>query len=259
MHMHTRRDDSHPPARAVSTHTIGSSAMNDQQYMTSSLKRLSNPQGVLTLLGLVTGVAAIFLSFGVTADVNNTPYRIRAWIVEALPPDQRWFASTFLFAPLYFLAAPISTGYLGWLLTGRLPPWAWFAAYALAVLAVAALISPMLLVFGADFISLALGDVASGVHGMLTIFCASALVLGAWLVLRNQQRGVSHSLNALIAMQVVYVVWAFSLSADVITGREGIVPEWGAWFVLLTAALYLAQMIIGSFYGTGRLCVSDHQ
>lgn len=219
---------------------------------TPPVKRLISIQGVLAALGLLSGIAAIFLSFGVVAADLHSQETLRDWLFRkalALDQPERSLA-TLLLAPLYFLAAPISAGYLQWLLAGRLAPWAWCTAYALAVFAAARQLlwtwQVFSLLFAALFVPAAL------LEAMVVIFCALPFLgLGMWLVMRNRRAGVPDGLNALVALQVVYVVWAFSLLVDVIFAREGVIP-WGAWFGLLTATLYLGQIFLGSFCGKDR-------
>ncbi len=54
------------------------------------------------------------------------------------------------------------------------------------------------------------------------------------MVMRNRRVGLPHALNALTALQVVYVAVALALLVIVISAGRGVVPESGAWFALLT-------------------------
>jgi hypothetical protein len=209
---------------------------------TFPVKRLITAQGVLTLLGLVTGVAAIFLPVG---SINAKPYFYTDISVPVLLGYLVDLGSDNL-VPLFLLvglpdfvlllAVPISIGYFRWLLTGGLAPWAWRSGYALAALAGLVVLSLGSLVFlleGVDLVT------ELGVAAMVLV----PLGVGAWWVIRNRRGGLPHALNALVALQIVYVADAALLLLVFLVED---VEYLGAWFALLTGILYVAQIVLGS-------------
>ncbi len=97
------------------------------------------------ILGLWTGIAAIFLPFSVVITKVGPVSELRVLVILAeLANGSGLTLEQFLWvAPVLplLLPVPISAGYLRWLLTGGLAPWAWRTGYALAVLAGVALLS----------------------------------------------------------------------------------------------------------------------
>ena len=220
----------------------------------SPVKRLITPQGVLTVLGLVTGTAVIFFPVGILfVGYRGWAIGVLATVVDLANAaldgpvfDREDLVRALQAAPL-LLAIPISAGYLRWLLAGGLAPWAWRTGYALAVLAGLSVLSwigwsvlPDLNRFPTEE-AVILGVAA---------FCAlAALGLGVWLVMRNRRVGLSHALNALIALQVVYVAYAPALLVLFRPRGSGMIAiGWGigAWFALLTVVVYVAQIVLGS-------------
>lgn len=212
--------------------------------MASRVKPLISLQGLLTALALVTGIAALFLP--ITA-IDAKPFLYIE--VSVLPlllgclmdGDCEGLAvSVFLGAPelLLVLTVPISLGYFRWLLRGGLAPWAWRGAYALTALSVLMLLSwigYLMFVLEAD-LSAKLGIAA------LTLV---PLGVGTWVVVQNQRGGLPHTLNALIALQVVYVAVGLPPLLSSIATAE-INKYIGVWFVLLTVVVYVVQMVLGS-------------
>lgn len=215
---------------------------------TPPVKRLFSVQGVLTLLGLVTGIAAIILPFAVQVPrgglIGILP--ILATLADDFGPrhfDVDTFGSVLLFAPL-LLAVPISVGYLRWLVTGGLAPWAWRTAYALAALVVAWVL-PILgwWVFLDERQLSEIRNVAAALYALVS------LGVGVWLVMRNRRVSVPHTLNALIALQAVYVVNTGMLIVIFIPQElPGFYFGWhiGALPALLTVVVYVVQMVLGS-------------
>jgi hypothetical protein len=79
---------------------------------------------------------------------------------------------------------------------------------------------------------------------------------GVLLWVRNRRKGIPKALNAITAMQIVYIadaVWALALvflpSAPPKPGefQLSLKPQIGAYFVLLTALVYLTQICAVSF------------
>jgi len=199
------------------------------------VRRLRVPQGVLTILGSVTGIAAICLPFAL---VCPKPICVAIGIV-ALFFDQFETWVLFLLAP-FLLPIAISVGYLRWLLTGELASWAWRTGYALAVLmGVAAVLG-----FG----SLALSEFdlfdTPTVAGTLSLLVS--LSLGSWLVMRNRRVDIPQALNALMALQVVYAAGTLPLLLSLMTDEPDEVLVLGGWLALFTVVVYVVQMVLGS-------------
>jgi hypothetical protein len=223
----------------------------------SRVKPLITFQGVLTILGLITGVAAILLPVGV-AGPKGDDIGVLAGPAD-LARDYQNYQRYGLYLPdllghaaifLLVLAVPISAGYLKLLATGRLAPWVWRTGYALAVLAAAVLLAwsgqGVFDMFARPrTINVAI-DLSAYVCGF------TALALGAWLVVRNRRVGVPHALNALIALQAVYVAFALAaliaLQPQVVPVVYVFIATWniGAPFALLTILTYVVQMVLVS-------------
>ncbi len=216
----------------------------------SPVKRLITPQGVLTLLGGVTGIAAILLPFAIACPIKAPVPCYELRILDAFTGSIGGLVQAFgrfLWAPL-LLPVPICAAYLRWLLKGRLASWVWRTGYALAVLAGVTLLAGS----GVYVLSDYSGALDLELPGTLCGFVA--LSIGTWGVMRNRRVGVSHALNAFIALQVVYVAGALTLLVPMLTAialdrllaGEAVVPVWGALFILLTVVVYVVQMLLGS-------------
>ncbi len=234
----------------MATATIGGTA--------SPIKHLISVQGVLTLLGFVTGVAAIVLPFGFIVHFPGKDYDVGvlpslAKLVRGSELELEYLLWLVAHTPLLLLllGVPIAAAYLLWLLTGGLAPWAWRTGYALAVLASVTLLAGFGLLVYAEFQddgTLQLQSVVAALCGLI------ALALGAWLVRRNRRAGLPHTLNALIAVQAVYVADALILLVAFIPRNieedkgSFSIAGWriGALFVFLTLVIYVVQMALGS-------------
>jgi hypothetical protein len=172
-----------------------------------------------TLIGVVVGTGAIFLSF--TFDTS--------------PADVLFFGSEVEFWPIaspFLLAIPISVASLRWLLAGRLSRLEWTTAYALGlVLAGATLFFLGLLLVD--------GPRLSAQEWLLTLSPLGILGAGVGIVSTNWRAGIPHALNGILAMQVAYL-------ANTSLCLIGFFPGWeiGAYFALVTALLYLAQIVV---------------
>lgn len=209
---------------------------------TAPRKRLITSLGVLTVLGLVTGIAAIFLPFASVYYPHDDQIGLLPFLAELADGkglDLEQFFQALLFAPL-LLAVPISAGYVGWLITGGLAPWAWRTGYILAVLAGITLLSSF---GGLGFLLDAALDVESVVFAL---FLLALLALAAWLVVRNLRVGLPHALNALIALQALYIGCALPLIVLFFPSGGFVIIVWdiGALFALLTVMIYVAQMVL---------------
>jgi hypothetical protein len=219
--------------------------------MVSSVKRLISVQAVLTALGLVTGIAVIFLPFGsiflkpfVVWEIGVTDSLAEVAAIR-YESSLEFFLGLLMFMPPLvplLLAVPISAGYLRWLTTGGLAPWAWRTDYTLAVLTGAAVVSWFgWIVF--------LGMLSYAKQALAPICILASLGLGGWVVMRNRRAGLPHALNALIALQVVYVADALGLLVIFIPDSKlGDSIRWriGALFALLTVVVYVVQIVLGS-------------
>lgn len=191
------------------------------------MKRLMTAQGVLTLLGLVTGLTGIFVPFGVGPFLE-----LRVLDAFTVPFD----LDSLAVAPLVFPVL-ICAIYLQWLIKGRLAAWVWRTGYALAVLGGVGL----LLWFG-----FVVFQVFFDYWGLGLALCGfTALGAGAWWVRRNRRVGIPHALSALIALQVVYVASGLVIGL-LVTGSGIPDPSWGALFIFLTGVVYVVQMVLGS-------------
>jgi hypothetical protein len=214
------------------------------------MKRLISIQGVLTVLGLVTGIAAIILPFGIVFAYPKVDelgiLRSLAELADYFGPryfDVDMFLLVLAFAPL-LLAVPISVGYLRWLVTGGLAPWAWRTAYAVAALVGAW----VLFIIGWGVFSgwFELSEIR---NAAATLYALVSLGVGVWLVMRNRRLSIPHTRNALIALQAVYVVNTVMLLVIFIPQRGfPVAMGWniGALPALLTVVVYVVQMVLGS-------------
>ena len=136
-----------------------------------------------------------------------------------------------LVASPFVLTIPIIAASVQGLLPGRRSRPGWITAYALALAMAGVTLSVLVLVF---FDRLEWDLI---VFSPLTI-----LALGVGWIIRNWRRGLPHALNAVIAMQVVYIangVLCLALFID-----EG--WQSGAYMTLVTVVVYLADIALVS-------------
>lgn len=196
----------------------------------------------LCLVAISTiGIASIFLPFTRSVAPFDVLMLNEPRILAGQLPNQHDVLLILLTSP-FWLAIPITFASLKRLLAGRLSRVAWFTSYTLA------------LIMG----SATLGFVGLGLSGKtlptdwslekyLAVFSpqehivllpVAILILGAGWVIRNRRRQLLlHSLNAVIAMQVVYIangVLCLALFQD----------DWksGAYVTLATVVVYLAHI-----------------
>ncbi len=196
----------------------------------------------LCLVALTTiGIASIFLPFTRSVAPFDVIVLNEPGVLAGQLPNRHDVLLILLTSP-FWLAIPITLASLKRLLAGRLSRVAWFTSYTLA------------LIMG----SATLGFVGLGLSGKtlpkdwslekyLAVFSpqehivllpVTILILGAGWVIRNRRRQLLlHSLNAVIAMQVVYIangVLCLALFQD----------DWksGAYVTLATVVVYLAHI-----------------
>ncbi len=196
----------------------------------------------LCLVALTTiGIASIFLPFTRSVAPFDVIVLNEPGVLAGQLPNRHDVLLILLTSP-FWLAIPITLASLKRLLAGRLSRVAWFTSYTLA------------LIMG----SATLGFVGLGLSGKtlpkdwslekyLAVFSpqehivllpVAILIFGAGWVIRNRRRQLLlHSLNAVIAMQVVYIangVLCLALFQD----------DWksGAYVTLATVVVYLAHI-----------------
>ncbi len=191
-------------------------------------------QTVLTVLGF-SGVVLIFLPFTFGDEVPATLFF--KWLPPPLPPFRGlfnvdalfWFLAPFVLSPL-----AISTGYLRWLLTGRLSCGEAVAGYAFALLAA----GPLVLVEVVD----AWGRPAASVWVAL-VYLLIAFGAGAGFVIQNLRNATPSVPNALVAMQLVYL--PIALFFILIAFSHGSVRI-GLYFAIVTVLAYSAQIVMAA-------------
>ncbi|MFQ5757813.1 MAG: hypothetical protein ACE5H7_17185 [Acidiferrobacterales bacterium] len=138
-----------------------------------------------------------------------------------------------LVASPFVLTIPIIAASVQGLLPGRRSRPAWLTAYALA-----------LAMAGVTLSVLALSEFYDNLWEEYFIVFSplTVLALGIGWIIRNWRRGLAHTLNAVIAMQVVYIAnGALCLALFFDEGWES-----GAYMTLVTVVLYLAAIALVS-------------
>jgi hypothetical protein len=223
----------------------------------SCVKPLITLQGVLTFLGLVTGIAAILLPFGFVYPKGDDLGALLS-LADLVGGGISSVKDALRQAPFFLLLLPIPifVVYLQWHLTGRLAAWVWRTGYTLAAVAGAVLLVWIgwftLEIFSGEG-TLEVQDVVE--YGVFVLSGIIPLSLGAWWVMRNRRAGVPDAPNALFALQVVYVADALTLLVAFIpygnTWMAGTGWEIGALFVLLTVVTYVVQILLCSRWKGG--------
>jgi hypothetical protein len=196
-------------------------------------------------------MAAVLLPVGV---INDKPYVYIEFSVPLMAallvdrPHEAWSSLVFLLQfgiPQLTLAVPISAGYLGWIVTGGLPHWVWRTGYVLAVLGGTAQLATL----GWGLFGVFSEPTTLDAGLSLYLSCGfAALALGAWLLIRNRRRDLPHALNALIALQVVYVAGVLPpLLVSLLAHEVGFDHvHSGGHLALVTVVVYAVQMVLGS-------------
>jgi hypothetical protein len=187
------------------------------------------------------GIASIFLPFTRSVAPFDVIVLNEPRILAGQLPNQHDVLLILLTSP-FWLAIPITFASLKRLLAGRLSRVAWFTSYMLALIMGGATLG---------FVGLGLSGKALPTDWSLEKYLAvfspqehivllpvAILILGAGWVIRNRRRQLLlHSLNAVIAMQLVYIangVLCLALFQD----------DWksGAYVTLATVVVYLAHI-----------------
>ncbi|MDX1488231.1 MAG: hypothetical protein R3268_08530, partial [Acidiferrobacterales bacterium] len=137
-----------------------------------------------------------------------------------------------LLAPFVLLPFAISAGYLRWLLTGRLSRGEGRIGYALALLAA----GPLVLVELVDWWD-------SGNHGQIVVYSFIAFGAGAAFVIQNLRTATPSVLNALTAMQVVYLPIA---PFWILLAWSGGRAQAGAYLAIVTVLAYGVQIVMAA-------------
>lgn len=186
-------------------------------------------QAMLTVMGLC-GVVLLFMPF-----VNDQVAALvfLKFLPPPLPPFRGLLNLDILFwwlAPLVVLPFAIGAGYLRWLLTGRLSRGEARVGYALAVLAASALVVVELV----DWWD-------SGTNWEPVIYSLIAFGAGAASNTQNLRTGTPSRLNALAAMQVVYLpIAVFWILFTLSEGRAQI----GTYLAIVPVFAYSAQVVM---------------
>jgi hypothetical protein len=174
--------------------------------------RASNFLMLATLLGFA-GIVSLFLPF----TYDESP-------VSAVTGRDFW-----RLALPFFLAVPVSLASIRWIMTGTLSQFERVAGYVVSII-VACLT-----------MSLYFQDTSpSGTRDWISIVIPPVtFISGGFLVIKKGRKYLPLGLNMLVSLQVAYL-------ANCLLCLVAFFGEWqaGAYFALLTAVVYLAQIVV---------------
>jgi hypothetical protein len=153
------------------------------------------------------------------------------------------------------LALLVTAGAIRWVASGRLSRAERFVSYLAALVAACCILS-----LSAAFVVSLLtghGSADNGPSGAIEWFTFAfpwlGLVAGIYLLRRNARTGVPDAVNAIAAMQVVYVIAAIFCFA--VWGTFG--WQVGAYFVAVTTVAYLVQIVGFSVAAKGHAALAQ--
>lgn len=190
---------------------------------------------VVAILGL-PGVAAVFLPF--THDTSP---------LSAL--DELW-----PYAVPLMLAILVTLGSFRWIVTGRFSRAERLSAYLAALVAACCI----LLLPGVFVVSMLTGQgwgatrPSGGIEWFMFAFPLLGSLVGAYLLRKNSRTGVPATVNAVAAMQVVYVIEA--IVCFVVFGTYG--WQVGAYLVAVTTLVYLVQIVAVAATAPGQTALA---
>jgi hypothetical protein len=204
-----------------------------------------NPRSRFSLIVAVVGlagVAALFLPFA--GDVSPLE------AVGTLFAHDSFLTGLWHLGVPFLLAILVAIGTIHWVASGRVSRAERLIAYLAALVAAYCVLS-LYFLYGS-------GDAQSGPSGFrewfTLAFSWAGSAAGACLVWRNVRIGVAEAVNAIAAMQVVYVVVAvFCLVAFQPEGWQI-----GAYLVAVTTVAYLTQVVAVSLAAPSHAALAQN-
>jgi hypothetical protein len=185
----------------------------------------------VAIIGLA-GVAAIFLPF-----------------TYGTSPLSATFDGLWQFGVPLMLAILVTLGSFRWIVTGRLSRAERLSAYLAALVAAGCI----LLLSGMFVVSMLTGHGGSAtIEWVMLAFPLLGSLTGAYLLRKNLRAGVPDAVNAVAAMQVVYVTVAILSFA--VFGTYG--WQIGAYLVAVTTLVYLVQIVAVSVAAPGQTALA---
>ena len=190
----------------------------------------------VAIIGLA-GVAAIFLPF-----------------TYGTSPLSATFDGLWQFGVPLMLAILVTLGSFRWIVTGRLSRAERLSAYLAALVAACCI----LLLPGVFVVSMLTGQgggatrPSGGIEWFMFAFPLLGSLVGAYLLRKNLRAGVPDAVNAVAAMQVVYVTVAILSFA--VFGTYG--WQIGAYLVAVTTLVYLVQIVAVSVAAPGQTALA---
>jgi hypothetical protein len=189
---------------------------------------------IVAIVGLA-GVAAVFLPF-----------------TSGISPLSATFDGLWQFGVPAMLAILVTLGSFRWIVTGRFLRAERLSAYLAALVAAGCI----LLLPGVFAVSMLTGQgggatrPSDGIDWFMFPLLGS--LVGAYLLRRNSRTGVPATVNAVAAMQVVYVIVAILSFA--IFGMYG--WQIGAYLIAMTTLAYMAQIVAVSVAAPGQTALA---